>query len=206
MSTHQNFIDVVVYDALVCNSIWFNHCKTLKVDTIARVKNNNNNSLREVKKLANKSEPVAIWENEKGIEKIEVYEQVFIMTGVAHPLRFIKFAIKYPNKKRSQIMIVTTCIEMRLKTILKMIKARWNLENCIFNNLKNHAGLEHCYVHGKKSVEAILFLIFIADDLFQLFKVRRIKNQVPIQKQLVRLLLKGLYFLRYDSKLIFDTG
>jgi len=60
ISTHQNFIDVVVYDALVCNSIWFNHCKTLKVDTIARVENNNNNSLREVKKFANKSEPVAI--------------------------------------------------------------------------------------------------------------------------------------------------
>ncbi len=27
-----------------------------------------------------------------------------------------------------------------------------------------------------------------------------------IQKELVRLLLKGLYLLKYDRKLIFDTG
>lgn len=196
LSIHKKLVDVVVYDALVCNSKWFNHCKELNIDTIVRVKNNNNKSLREVKKLVNKSEPLAIWENEKGIEKIEVYEQVFTMTGVIQSLRFIKFAIKYPNKKRSQIMIVTNCMEMSLETILKMIKARVDIENCIFNNMKNHAGLEHCYVHGENAVEAILFLIFIADDLFQLFKVRRIKNQVQIQKELVRLLLKGLYLLR----------
>ena len=206
LGTHKKFIDVVIYDALVCNSTWFKHCKELNIDTIVRVKNNNNKSSREVKKIANKSDPVAIWENEKGIEKIEGYEQVFTMTGVVQPLRFVKFSIKYPNKKRSQIMIVTTCMEISLETILIMIKARCDIENCIFNNLKNHAGLEHCYVHGKNAVEAILFLIFIADDLFELFKVRRIKNQVPIQKELVRLLLKGLYLLRYDSKLIFDTG
>ena len=160
--------------------------------------------MREVKKLANKSEPVAIWESSKYI--IEVYEQTFTMTGVPQPLRFLKFAIKYPNKKRSQIMIVTPWNEMSLETLFKMIKARWNIENCIFNNLKNNAGLEHCYVHGENAVEAILSLIFIADNLFQLFKVRRIKNHVPIQRELVRLLLKGLYFLKYDRKLIFNTS
>jgi hypothetical protein len=204
VNTHKKFVDVVVYDALVCNSTWFNHCTALGVDTIVRVKNNNNKSLREVKKLANKSKPVAILENRKCI--IEVFEQVFTMSGVAQLLRFVKFAIKYPNKKRSQIMIVTTYLEMSIETILKMIKARWDIENCIFNNLKNNAGLEHCYVHGGNAAEAILSLIFIANNLFQLFKVRRIKNHIQIQKELVRLLLKGLYFLKYDKSLIFNTG
>lgn len=46
----------------------------------------------------------------------------------------------------------------------------WNIENCIFNNLKKEAGLEHCY----NAVEAILYLIFIAGNILQLFKVRRI--------------------------------
>ena len=73
------------------------------------------------------------------------------MLGVEQVLRFVKFTIKYPNKKKSQI-------------------------------------------------------IFISSNLFQLFKERRIKNQVPIQKELARLLLKGLYLLKYDSDLIFNTG
>ncbi len=45
-------------------------------------------------------------------------------------------------------MIVTTCMEMGLKTLFKMIRARWDIENSIFNNLKTECGIEHCYVHG----------------------------------------------------------
>ncbi len=78
--------------------------------------------------------------------------------------------------------------------------------HCIFNNMKQEAGLEHCFVHGGNAVEAVLWLIFIAGNLFQLFKLRRIKNHIPIQKELVRLLLKGLYLLKHDRMLIFDTG
>jgi len=46
VKSHRKLIDVIVYDALACNSIWINHCKSLGIDTIVRAKNNNNNSLR----------------------------------------------------------------------------------------------------------------------------------------------------------------
>ena len=203
LETHKSFVDVVVYDALVCNSSWFNHCIDGEVDTIVRMKNNNNKSLRKVKSLANKSEPVAVWEQDKA--KIDVSEKNFTMSGVERPLRFVKFAIKYPNKKRTQIMIVTTCMDLSLETIFKMIKARWNIENCIFNYLKQEAGLGHCFVHGGNAVEAILYLIFIAANLFQLFKARRIKNQVPIQRELVRLVdLKNLTTRRKGKRSAMD--
>ena len=55
VNDHKGLIDVVVYDALVCNSIWLNHCVELGVDTVVRAKNNNNISLREVKKKGNYS-------------------------------------------------------------------------------------------------------------------------------------------------------
>ncbi len=35
------------------------------------------------------------------------------------------------------------------------MKARWNIENRVFNNLKNNANLDHCYVHGGNAVEAV---------------------------------------------------
>ena len=206
LDTHRTFVDVVVYDALVCSSSWLNHCIQGKVDTIVRVKKSNNKSLRQVKNLTNKSEPVAVWENEEGIERVCVYEKTFAMSGVEQPLRFVKFTLKCPNKKRSQIMIVTASMDISLETLFKMIKARWNIENCIFNNLKTEAALGHCFVHGGNAVEAILYLLFTAANLFQLFKDRRIKNHVPIQRELVRLLLKGLYMLKHDARLIFDTG
>lgn len=86
------------------------------------------------------------------------------------------------------------------------MKNVWNIENRVFNNLKNNANLNHCYVHGGNSAEAVLYLMFIASNLFQLFKVWRLKNHVIIQKELVRLLFKDFYFSAKYEILILDTG
>ena len=115
--------------------------------------------------MVNQMEAVEVWECEKGFEKVEVYESTFIMYNVELPLRFVKFAIKRTNKQRTQIMMVTTCMEMALKTLFKIIRARWDIENLIFNNLKRDCGLEHCFVHEGKAVEAVLYLIFIASNI-----------------------------------------
>jgi hypothetical protein len=114
--------------------------------------------------------------------------------------------MKYPDKKRSQIMIVTTCMEMELKTIFKIIRARWDIENSIFNNLKSEWGLEHCYVHGGNAVEAVISLIFIASNLMQLFLYRRLKSNFTTQREAVRLLLKGLYGVRNEFRFFFNSA
>ena len=206
VKSHKKFIDVVVYDALACNSIWINHCKNLGIDAIVRTKNNNNNSLRLAKKTVNKTEAVELWEYEKGFEKVNVYESTFNMDNVEQSLRFVKFAIKHRNKQRTQIMIVTTCMAMGLKTLFKIIRARWDIENSIFNNLKTECGLEHCFVHGGKAVEAVLYLIFIASNIMQLFLFRRLRNHFTTQREIARLLLKGLYLLKYRAELIFSSS
>jgi len=204
--SHHGFVDVVVYDAPACNSIWINHCKSHGIDAVVRAKNNNNNSLRLAKTKTNKSEAVEVWEDEKGFEKVEVYESTFTMDNVDQPLRFVKFAIKHKDKKRTQIMIATTCMDMALKTLFKIIRARWDIENSIFNNLKSECGLEHCFVHGGNAVEAVLYLIFMASNIMQLFLVRRLRNQFTTQREMVRLLLKGLYLLKYRAELVFSSS
>ena len=199
---YKNLVDVVTYDALACNSKFINQCIEIGIDAVIRVKKNNNNSLRQVKRIVNKKEKTEVWDN----ERIEVYEETFHMSGVERPLRYVKYTRKKENKDRSQMLIVTTSLNMPLKTLYKIIKARWNIENRIFNNLKTEAALDHCFVHGGNSVSAILNFIFIASNLFQLFKQKRIKNHVSLQKELVRLLLKGLYLLKFDRSLIFNSG
>ena len=199
-------MDVVVYDALACNSIWINHCKHLGIDAIVRVKNNNNKSLRLAKKTVNKSEAIDVWEDEKGFDEVKVYESTFTMNNVEQPIRFVKFAMKHKDKQRTQIMIITTSMDMALKTLFKIIRARWDIENSIFNNLKSECGLEHCFVHGGKAVEAVLYLIFIASNFMQLFLIRRLKNHFTTQREMVRLLLKGLYLLKYKAELVFSSS
>ncbi len=81
------------------NSVWINSCIFLGVEAIIWVKNNNNNSLREVKARAYKSIPVVVCRNEKNIEKIDVYEQTFIMPGVEQVLRFVNLLLHIQTRK-----------------------------------------------------------------------------------------------------------
>ncbi len=161
---HKNLLDVVVYDAIACNSEWINACIQSGVDTVVRVKSNNIESIRDVKKKVNKSDEVAVWRDIKGYECVKIYEDNFRMKNVDTPLRFVKFLMKKADGKRSQIMIATTCLKTELGTIFKIIRSRQDIENSIFHNLKTECGLEHCFVHGGNSIEAVLCLIFIASN------------------------------------------
>ncbi len=202
--TYSNLFDVVVYDALACNWQWFNHCLGLDLDIVVRAKKNK--CVKKVKRLANKRGPVLTWQSEKDHAQILVFESQFMMTDVDRPLRFVKYLYKYDNGRRYQIMVVTSCLGMSHRTLLKMIKSRWGIENSVFNNLKTECGLEHCYVHGGNAVEAILFMIFIAANIMQMFLQRRLRNNYPTQKEMVRILLKGLYLLKYDRELVFSSS
>ena len=191
VSAHRGLVDVVTYDALACNSIFLNECINLNIDAVIRVKGNHNLAIRKVKKETNTKHPNKHWHD--GQFEISAYESEFYMDGVEVPLRYVKFAKRKRNGERSQVLIVTTALDMNVKTLYRIMKARWNIENQVFNNLKNHANMDHCFVHGGNAVEAILYLMFIASNLFQLFKTRRLKNHVPIQIELIRLLHRGLY-------------
>ena len=104
------------------------------------------------------------------------------------------------------MLVVTTSMSMSIKTVYRIMKAIWNIENRVFNNLKNNANLNHYFVHGGNATKAVLYLIFIASNLFQLYKVRRLRNHILIQKELVRLLLKGLYMTEYKDRLLFSSA
>ena len=205
-SSYPKFIDVVVYDALACNSQWINHCLNLKMDFIVRAKKNNINSIKLVKKLVNKQEPDVVWGQDKEFIKVRVFESTFMMDNVNRPLRFVKFQMKRLNGRYNQILIVTSCMNIKLETLFKMIRGRWDIENSIFNNLKTECGLEHCFVHGGRAVEAMVFMIFIAANIMQLFIYRRLKAARKPQTEIIRVLLKGLYLLKYRKELVFSSA
>ncbi|MFT5874319.1 MAG: hypothetical protein ACI8WT_003280, partial [Clostridium sp.] len=105
---HKNLIDIVVYDALACNSIWINHCNKCKVIAVVQVKKNNVNSIKEIKSEINKEETTENWYDEDKNLEIKAYEKNFNMNNVDKPLRFVKFIKKKNDKKYSQILLITT--------------------------------------------------------------------------------------------------
>ena len=171
------------------------------------MKKTNNLSLKEVKKQTNLTDKVLKFK-EDGYD-IEVYESTFYMNDMEEPIRYIKYAKEKKDgdeTKRTQMLIITTCMDMKLETLYRIIKARWDIENKTFNNLKNNANLSHCFVHGGNAVEGVLYLLFIASNIFQLFKIRRLRNSTKNQKELARLLRKGLYTIKRSKEIVFNSA
>ncbi|MFT5871834.1 MAG: putative transposase YbfD/YdcC, partial [Clostridium sp.] len=137
--------------------------------------------------------------------EIKAYEKNFNMNNVDKPLRFVKFIKKKNDKKYSQILLISTSFEIPLKVLYKIISARWDIENSVFNNLKTYCALDRCFVHNINAIEAILYLMIIASNLMQLFINRRLKSFIKSQKEVVRLIIKELYLLRENRQLIFNT-
>lgn len=52
--TYKGMVDVVVYDALACNSVWINHCITNEFTPVIHVKENNISSIKVVKRRIGK--------------------------------------------------------------------------------------------------------------------------------------------------------
>ncbi len=177
VKTHRNLIDVVVYEALACNSSWINHCLDHDVIPIARVKNSNIISIKEVKKGSEKKENIMDWYDEEHHCKVQVYEEEFYMDGVESPLRFVKFAKRNSDKKRAQVMLITTDFTIPYKTLYTMIHKRWDIENSVFNKIKTYAGLEHCYMHHPNAMQVILYFLIISVNLTSLFISRRLKSK-----------------------------
>jgi hypothetical protein len=61
------------------------------LNTVVRVKNNKNDSVREIRKQVNKSDEREIWTNIQGYENVKVYEGHFDMKNVEKPIRVISF-------------------------------------------------------------------------------------------------------------------
>ncbi len=64
-------------------------------------------------------------------------------------------------------------------------------------------------MHEPNAIEAIFYFIIMASNLAQLFLYRRLRSFVKnsmTQKEIVRLLIKGLHQLEYDNQYVFSSG
>jgi len=174
---YKGLVDIVVYDALACNSIWINHCINNKMIPVVHVKENNISSIKEIKSKINKSKSKAEWRNSKRSCVVKAYEEGFKMDGVTRTLRFVKFSKKTPEGKYSQVLVVTTDFDIPLHTLYKIMHKRWDIENSTFNKLKTYASLDHCFVHHANATRSILHIMVTANNIMQLFVHRRLAGK-----------------------------
>jgi len=214
---HRHFADVIVYDALACNAPWINAVKSYNIDTVVRVKDMRLNIVKDAKAAFKDTTANSTWIFHKTATKIvtiSVWETAVKMKGVTEPLRFIKFSEKTTDcntgkSKYNQMFIIITAHDIAVKTLYKIIHARWDIENNIFRQLKTEWHMNHCFIHHKNGLEAALMFMIISFNLMQLFFFRRMNNfrsRKLLQVEVLERIAKEM--MSYDARgeYIIDTG
>lgn len=84
------------------------------------------------------------------------------------------------------------------ETVWLIMHRRWDIENSLFNDLKQNWGLRHCYTQDPNGIRMLMALVAIARNLMLLFAYRHLRSRGPrrtltaLVRQVVRGILIGL--------------
>lgn len=212
-----HFADVIVYDALACNAPWINMVISYGMESVIRVMNKRLNIAKAAKDSFKGRPADEIWEfsdSNNTKTKVSAWETVVSMNGVTKLLKYVKFIKKVTNiktgkSKYTQMCIISTSHTIPLKTLFKIIKARWWIENSVFRQLKVQWHMEHCFIHYDNGIEATLMFMITAFNLMQLFFFRRLKDfrkKRLLQVQIIERIIKEMVNYKANGCYICDTS
>jgi len=181
---HGHFADVIVGDALYCKSTWVKEVLAIGMDAVIRVKDERLKMVKKSKELFEKAPATKEWIIEGTTkDKYTIVkswdEPEMEMTNLEMKIRFVKYVLEIHDNDKVEfrvIQIITTNKKMTVETLLKMIQKRWDIENCIFHQLKTEWHMDHCYIHGGTAVETVMLFMILAFNLMQLYFFRCIRG------------------------------
>ncbi len=201
---------VVIGDGLYLKETVFNLLKRHHKYAIAVLKEERRQLFEEANRLSLLVEPVVyrkkktyyrVWEHSiegcwdgygKGVRVIASEE--------ATPVRVhSKDGKSFEDKlKRVKWMWVTNlpCSEdlAGLKNTVAICHSRWQIENQCFNETVNTWNADHVYRHSANAIIAFLLLLFICVNIFNIFRIRNIKDRrVKTKIYLVKLIGIGFH-------------
>ena len=81
-----------------------------------------------------------------------------------------------------------------LKNTVRICHSRWQIENQCFNETVNTWKADHVYRHSKNAIIVFLLLLFMAVNIFNIFRIRNIKDKsIKTKVYLIELINSGFH-------------
>ncbi len=130
----------------------------------------------DTKETVQKNSTKTIKQFERVIKKVEAWDDEFEFSTYEAPVRVVRSVEKYYHEgkeKRQEIYIATNMLNHNVRTIIKIMHLRWNIENCGFRKLKQQYNLEHIFIGEFNAINYIFQMIILVSNLIELyFKIR----------------------------------
>lgn len=182
---YGRMIDIIVGDAIYLNKKFIEKVLKLDYHCVLRLKDNNSSIIEDAEGIFKTKEPEE-WENERKVVNTNVHQkrEIKAWTDIFDyqeiKVRVVKFEERYKktNKKKQVdvIYVISTDLNISLKTINKIIHARWDIENNGFNDLKNYWNMKHCYIAEDNAIEVIIEAIIMSYNLWEMYLYQHLHN------------------------------
>jgi len=84
-----------------------------------------------------------------------------------------------------------------LKNTVRICHSRWQIENQCFNETVNTWNADHVYRHSANAIIVFLLLLFICVNIFNIFRIRNIKDRsIKTKIYLIELINAGFHATR----------
>jgi hypothetical protein len=179
--TYGTFIDAFVLDALYANGPLMTKLDGYGYGGFIVLKKENNEPLKEALALQQGHGPCEEYDDADKKEHIQFWDTDDIDTLDTYKgkVRVIRAVISKAGKDPTTwcfAIIGKHARKVSRRTALKIIRARWHIEDTAFNQWIQYWNLSHVFRHTSNALMAVLLLWTLAFNLLQLFVYRRLKR------------------------------
>lgn len=178
---YGTFIDALALDGLyACGSV-MTKVTELGYGAFIITKNKRNDPYRFAEEIWQaKAEPGEVSQDPVTNERVEFWElnNVDTLQTFAGSVRMLKAVVTRKNGKQSTwaMALVGKAKKASRLSALRIMRARWHIENTAFHQWVTKWNLDHCYRHTPNAITAVMLIWSLAFNLMQLFFYRRLKK------------------------------
>jgi hypothetical protein len=178
--TYGGFIDAIVGDALYANGPVMTQLTNYGYGGFLVLKKEKDEPLKDALKLWKIEGSCENYEDPQRKEQVQFYDVDNIETLDSYKgrIRAVRAVVTKPDQEEPTTwcfaIIGERARQISRQTALRIIRARWHIENTAFNQWTRYWHMEHVFRHTQNALSAILLLWTLAFNLLQLFIYRRL--------------------------------
>ncbi len=173
------FIDAFALDGLYPCGPVFEKLKKYRYGAFIITKDKNKDPYRFAESIwEHRNQPDLVTTDPQTGERVEfwILKNVDALKSFDGSVDMIKARVKRRNGKISTWVIALAGKAKRARPLLalRIMRARWHIENTAFHQWVTKWNLDHCYRHTPNAITAVMHIFSLAFNLMQLFFYRRL--------------------------------
>lgn len=180
--TYGGFIDAIVADALYAVGPVMTEITNYGYGAFLVLQKENNEPFKEALRLWEMEGPGESYADRERKEQVRFWDVDHIETLDSYQgkVRAIRAVVTKPHQEKSHTwcfaVVGTRARQVSRPLALRIIRARWHIENTAFHQWTQYWNLAHIFRHTPKALTAVLLLWALAFNLLQLFIYRRLRR------------------------------